>query len=125
MIAIGLSVESILLFILCIASMVVEEEGGADSPADGSKLHDLLATSITPKVIESLSNGFKQFNTTVASVNQVAGSFNTTQALIKEMENTTTDIISSVIICVLWLVGLIRSTKRFLLLARSQVRHRI
>src|ERR1700733_10812259 len=83
MIAIGLLTESFLFFILGIASMVVEEEGAA-SPADGSKLHDLLATSITPKIIESLSNGFKQFNTTVASVNQVAGSFNTTQNLIKE-----------------------------------------
>ncbi len=91
MIAIGLCVESFLFFILGIASMAVEEEGTA-SPADGSKLHDLLATSITPKIIESLSNGFKQFNNTVASVNQVAGSFNTTQNLIKEMETTTSDI---------------------------------
>jgi len=91
MIAIGLSVEAILFFILGIASMVVEDEAAA-AAGDGSKLHDLLATSITPKIIESLSNGFKQFNTTVASVNQVAGSFNTTQALIKEMETTTTDI---------------------------------
>jgi len=90
MIAIGLLTESFLFFILGIASMTVAED--AASPADGSKLHDLLATSITPKIIESLSNGFKQFTTTVASVNQVAGSFNTTQALIKEMETTTTDI---------------------------------
>jgi len=93
MIAIGLCVESFLFFILGIASMVVEEEDGTTANAgDGSKLHDLLATSITPKIIESLSNGFKQFNTTVAAVNQVAGSFNTTQNLIKEMESTTTDI---------------------------------
>jgi len=93
MIAIGLLTESFLFFILGIASMTVTEEDGSTAAAgDGSKLHDLLATSITPKVIESLSNGFKQFNTTVASVNQVAGSFNTTQNLIKEMENTTTDV---------------------------------
>lgn len=93
MIAIGLLTEAFLFFILGIASMAVEEDGsGAGAAGDGSKLHDLLATSITPKVIESLSNGFKQFNTTVASVNQVAGSFNTTQALIKEMENTTADV---------------------------------
>ena len=93
MIAIGLMTEAILFFILGIASMaVVEEDGTSTSNAgDGSKLHDLLATSITPKVIESLSNGFKQFNTTVASVNQVAGSFGTTQALIKEMEVAATD----------------------------------
>jgi uncharacterized protein YukE len=92
MIAVGLMTEAILFFILGIASMAVVEDDGVASPADGSKLHDLLATSITPKIIESLSTGFKQFNTTVASVNQVAGSFNTTQALLKEMENTTTDV---------------------------------
>jgi len=92
MIAIGLCVESFLFFILGIASMVVEEDGTDSNAGDGSKLHDLLATSITPKIIESLSNGFKQFNNTVASVNQVAGSFNTTQNLLKEMESTTTDI---------------------------------
>jgi hypothetical protein len=93
MIAIGLMTEAALFFILGIASMAVEEDGGSGAAAgDGSKLHDLLATSITPKVIESLSNGFKQFNNTVASVNQVAGSFNTTQALLKEMETTATDL---------------------------------
>jgi len=91
MIAIGLLTESFLFFILGIASMTVVEDD-ATASGDGSKLHDLLATSITPKVIESLSNGFKQFTSTVASVNQVAGSFNTTQNLLKEMENTTTDI---------------------------------
>jgi len=91
MIAIGLLTESILFFILGIASMTVEEDTKDGGAGDGSKLHDLLATSITPKVIESLSNGFKQFNNTVASVNQVAGSFNTTQNMLKEMENTTGD----------------------------------
>ncbi len=92
MIAIGLLTESFLFFILGIASMAVVEEDGTANAGDGSKLHDLLATSITPKIIESLSNGFKQFNTTVASVNQVAGSFGTTQALIKEMETATADV---------------------------------
>src|SRR5947199_9812486 len=65
MIAIGLMTEAFLFFILGIASMAVTDDSGAASPADGSKLHDLLATSITPKIIESLSTGFKQFNTTV------------------------------------------------------------
>ena len=87
----GLLTESFLFFILGIAAMTVEEDT-PDAAGDGSKLHDLLATSITPKVIESLSAGFQSFNKTVASVNQVAGSFNVTQALIKEMETTTGDV---------------------------------
>jgi len=94
-ISVGLLTEAFLFFILGIASMVVVEEDG--KPAEGgdkggSALHDLLATSITPKVIEGLSNGFKQFNTTVASVNQVAGSFNVTQNLIKEIESASGDV---------------------------------
>lgn len=92
MIALGLLTESFLFFILGIASMVVEEEKGPDGEKAGSALHDLLATNITPKVIESLSNGFKQFNNTVAQVNQVAGSFNVTQNLLKEMETATGDV---------------------------------
>ena len=88
----GLLTESFLFFILGIAAMTVEEEGAADASGDGSKLNDLLASSITPKVIERLSAGFAQFNKTVESVNQVAGSFNVTQALIKEMESTTGDV---------------------------------
>ena len=93
MIALGLLTESFLFFILGIASMVVEEDKGADgAEKGGSALHDLLATNITPKVIESLSNGFKQFNSTVAQVNQVAGSFNVTQNLIKEIETASGDI---------------------------------
>jgi methyl-accepting chemotaxis protein len=92
MIALGLLTESFLFFILGIASMVVEEDKGADGEKGGSALHDLLATNITPKVIEGLSNGFKQFNNTVAQVNQVAGSFNVTQNLIKEIETASGDI---------------------------------
>lgn len=92
-IAVGLLTEAFLFFILGIASMVVEDDSAqAGEKGGGSALHDLLATSITPKVVESLSNGFKQFNTTVAQVNQVAGSFNVTQNLIKEMETATTDV---------------------------------
>ena len=90
MIAIGLLTESFLFFILGIASMTVVE----DVP-DGQKaadINDLLSTAITPKVIERLSMGFQQFNKTVESVNQVAGSFNVTQNLIKELETATTDV---------------------------------
>jgi gliding motility-associated protein GldL len=93
MIALGLLTESFLFFILGIASMAVaEEEKGPNGEKDGSALHDLLASNITPKVIESLSNGFKQFNATVAQVNLVAGSSNVTQNLIKEMETATGDV---------------------------------
>lgn len=91
-IAAGLMTESVLFFILGLASMAVVEESKDGVAADGSKLHDLLATSITPKVIEGLSNGFKQFNTTVASVNQIAGSATATQNFIKEIETSTTDV---------------------------------
>jgi uncharacterized protein YukE len=93
MIAVGLLTEAVLFFILGFASMTVEAtapDGSVDK--GGAALHDLLATAITPKMIETLSMGFKQFNNTVASVNQVAGSFNVTEKLIKELETTTGDV---------------------------------
>lgn len=90
MIGLGLITESILFFILGVAAMSVEEDA-VDAPGGGSGLHDLLATSITPKVIEGLSNGFKQFNVTVQAVNQIAGSAATSQNFIKEVETATTD----------------------------------
>jgi len=93
MIGIGLCTESFLFAILGFASMTVEDPNApATSDGSGNTLTDLLATSITPKVIEGLSNGFKQFNTTVAQVNQVAGSFNVTQNLIKEIETASGDV---------------------------------
>ncbi len=92
MIAVGLATESFLFALLGFAAMSAEEPTPDTVSGDGSKLNDLLATSITPKVIERLSAGFAQFNKTVESVNQVAGSFNVTQALIKEMESTTGDV---------------------------------
>lgn len=91
-IAVGLMTESFLFFILGIASMTVVEDPAKPGEHGGSGLHDLLATSITPKVIERLSMGFEQFNKTVASVNQVAGSFGTTEKFVKELETTTTDV---------------------------------
>lgn len=93
MIAIGLATEAFLFFILGFASMTVEDPAAAStSDGSGNTLTDLLATSITPKVIEGLSNGFKQFNTTVAQVNQVAGSFNVTQDMIKQIEGASADV---------------------------------
>jgi len=93
MIAVGLLTEALLFFILGLASMSVPVEEPKDA-ADkgGSALHDLLATSITPKIIERLSMGFQQFNKTVESVNQVSASFDVTKNLIKELETTTVDV---------------------------------
>lgn len=90
-IAIGLLTEAFLFFILGLASMTVVEDSKTAAGGD-SGLNDLLATAITPKVIERLSAGFAQFNKTVESVNQVAGSFAVTEKLIKEMEATTVDV---------------------------------
>ena len=95
MIAIGLATEAFLFAILGVAAMSAEDEAPvASSPklAGGGKLDDLLATSITPKVIERLQAGFENFTKTVDNVNQVAGSMNVTQNLIKEMESTTNDV---------------------------------
>ncbi len=93
MIAVGLCTEAFLFAILGFASMAVEDPAtAATSDGSGNTLTDLLATSITPKVIEGLSNGFKQFNTTVAQVNQVAGSFNVTQGLIQQIEGASSDV---------------------------------
>jgi len=91
MIATGLITEAILFFILGIAAMTVTEEEEV-AAGGGSGLHDLLATSITPKVIEGLSNGFKQFNVAVQAVGQIAGSAATSQNFIKEIEVATGDV---------------------------------
>ncbi len=93
MIAIGLLTESILFFILGIAAMNVEE--AAPETADGKKdsgLDDLLATAISPAVINKLSKGFEQFNKTVETVNQVANTGAITQNMLKEIEASTADL---------------------------------
>jgi len=92
MIGVGLATEAALFFLLGIASMSVEEDDATGADGGGSGLHDLLATSITPKVIEGLSNGFKQFNTTVQAVNGIAGSAGTAQTFMKEIETATGDV---------------------------------
>lgn len=92
MIALGLITEAVLFFILGVAAMSAEADDAGGSDGSGSALNDLLASSITPKVIEGLSMGFQKFNKTVESVNQIAGSASTTQNFIKEVETATTDI---------------------------------
>ncbi len=93
MIAVGLLTESVLFFILGIAAMNVEEAptGGPDD-RKASGLDDLLATAISPAVIQKLSKGFEQFNKTVETVNQVANTTPITQNLLKEVETATSDL---------------------------------
>ena len=94
MIALGLITESVLFFILGIAAMSAEEPA-ADAAHDDKKssgLDELLATAISPAVIQKLSKGFENFNKTVESVNQVTGSFGATQNMVKEIESATGDL---------------------------------
>jgi uncharacterized protein YukE len=91
MIAAGLMTESVLFFILGFAAM----EGKEPTAEDGGKasgLDDLLATAISPAVIQKLSKGFEQFTKTVETVNQVAGTGNVTQGMVKEIESATGDL---------------------------------
>jgi ABC-type transporter Mla subunit MlaD len=91
LIAVGLLTEAFLFFILGIASMaVVEDEKDAAKGASG--LEELLATSITPQVIQRLTSGFQQFNKAVEAVNVIAGSSNVSQNFIKEVETATGDV---------------------------------
>jgi len=90
MIAVGLLTESILFAILGVAAMVVEEPTPDEKKASG--LDDLLATAISPAVIQKLSKGFEQFNKTVESVNQVAAAGVSGQAMVKEIEGATGDL---------------------------------
>ncbi len=92
MIALGLMTESILFFILGIAAMTVEEATPTADDKKASGLDDLLATAISPAVIQKLSKGFEQFNKTVESVNQVAGAGAAGQAMVKEIETATVDL---------------------------------
>ncbi|MES2702207.1 MAG: hypothetical protein V4649_06185 [Bacteroidota bacterium] len=91
-ISVGLLTEALLFFILGVAAMAPAEDSATAEDRKGSGLDDLLATSITPKVIERLTMGFQQFNKTVEAVNAVAGSAATTQNFMKEVETATTDV---------------------------------
>jgi phage-related tail protein len=90
MIGLGLATESFLFALLGYAAMTVEDTSAPEAGGGGA-LTDLLASSITPKVIEGLSNGFKQFNTSVQAVNQIVGSAGTSQNFVKEIETATGD----------------------------------
>jgi uncharacterized protein YukE len=92
MIAVGLITEAILFFILGVAAMNVEDEAPVHGDPKSSGLDDLLATAISPAVIQKLSKGFEQFNTTVASVNQIANTGAAAQNMTKELDSTATDL---------------------------------
>lgn len=53
---------------------------------------NLLATTIDVKVIERLKVGFENFNKTVDSVNQIAGSSKIAQGMLSEVETATEEI---------------------------------
>jgi len=93
MIALGLSAEAILFFILGVAAMEVQDEAPAGSDEKkGSGLDDLLAQSITPAVIQKLTKGFEQFTKTVETVNNVVNTGAASQNMTKEIESATTDL---------------------------------
>ncbi|MBC7553263.1 MAG: hypothetical protein H7257_04735 [Taibaiella sp.] len=93
MIAAGLMTEAVLFFILGFAAMEAgpaTDAAGSDPKSSG--LDELLATAISPAVIQKLSKGFEQFNKTVETVNNVAGTGAVTQNLVKEVEGATGDL---------------------------------
>jgi len=90
MIAVGLATESFLFALLGFSAMDVKAPDSNDPKASG--LDDLLATAISPAVIQKLSKGFEQFTKTVETVNQVAGTGNVTQNMVKEIEGATGDL---------------------------------
>ncbi len=92
MIAAGLMTESVLFAILGFAAMDSKEPTPEEQKASGSGLDDLLATAISPAVIQKLSKGFEQFTKTVETVNQVAGTGNVTLNMVKEIEGATGDL---------------------------------
>lgn len=92
-ISLGLMTEALLFFILGVAAMsATEEEKGADGTNNAKGFEELLATSITPKVIEKLTMGFQQFNKTVEAMHSVANAGGVSQNFIKEVEVATGDV---------------------------------
>jgi uncharacterized protein YukE len=90
MIGLGLATEAVLFVILGWAAR--EVPGEAEAAEGGTNLNELLSSAVTPKVVEGLTKGFQQFTQTVQSVNQIAGSANSTGNFVKEIETATTDV---------------------------------
>lgn len=93
MIALGLLTEALLFLILGFAAMSADESTpAAADDKKSSGLDDLLATAISPAVIQKLSKGFEQFNKTVESVNGIANTGAAAQGMFKEIEAATGDL---------------------------------
>lgn len=93
MIAVGLLTEAVLFAIMGVAA--IGSDAAAPTPEEEKKnsgLDDLLATAISPAVIQKLSKGFEQFNKTVESVNAVANTGAVAQNMFKEIEAATGDL---------------------------------
>lgn len=97
MIATGLIVEALLFGLLGFQAM---SDDSANAPKEEVKpvgnqnkdFENLLATTIDVKVIERLKVGFENFNKTVDSVNQIAGSSKIAQGMLSEVETATEEI---------------------------------
>ncbi|RYD56655.1 MAG: hypothetical protein EOP56_11430 [Sphingobacteriales bacterium] len=96
MIAAGLITEAILFGLLGYTAMSEESAQPKEElkPVKNSTndLENLLATTIDVKVIERLKIGFDNFNKTVESVNQIAGSSKIAQGMLTEVETATEEI---------------------------------
>lgn len=95
MIATGLIVEALLFGLLGFQAMNEETAAPKEEakPAANTKdFENLLATTIDVKVIERLKIGFENFNKTVDSVNQIAGSSKIAQGMLSEVETATEEI---------------------------------
>ena len=95
MIALGLIVEAFLFGLLGFQAMQEENEAKTTDVKDMNAINDLetlLATTIDVQVIERLKVGFDNFNKTVDSVNQIAGSSKIAQGMLTEVETATAEI---------------------------------
>jgi hypothetical protein len=97
MIAAGLITEAVLFGLLGFQAM--KDDAAAQAEKDKLKpvnpmndIESLLATTIDVQVIERLKIGFDNFNKTVESVNQIAGSSKIAQGMLTEVENATEEI---------------------------------
>ena len=97
MIAAGLITEALLFGLLGFQAMNDDAKAAAEAPKakpanPNGDLENLLATTIDVKVIERLKIGFENFNKTVESVNQIAGSSKIAQGMLAEVETATEEI---------------------------------
>lgn len=99
MIAAGLITEACLFGLLGYTAMNDDAANAAHDDKNQLKpvnpmsdLENLLSTTIDVQVIERLKIGFDNFNKTVDSVNQIAGSSKIAQGMLTEVESATEEI---------------------------------